>query len=146
VALDGSEFAERVLPFARTFATHFGSQVLLLSVPEVPETRLFGAMGQAVEALRARAETRVSQYLENITTTFAQQGLETHSLVTGSGPARTIVSVSEAESVDLIMLATHGMGSRDRLLVGSVADRVVHRARCPVFLVPIRERRPLSPE
>jgi nucleotide-binding universal stress UspA family protein len=145
VALDGSEFAERVLPFARTFATHFGSQVLLLSVPEVPETWLFGAMGQAVEALRAETETRVSQYLENITTSFAQQGLETHSLVTGSGPARTIVSVSESESIDLIMLATHGLGSRDRLLVGSVADRVVHNARCPVFLVPIRERRPLSP-
>jgi nucleotide-binding universal stress UspA family protein len=146
VALDGSEFAERVLPFARSFANHFGSQVLLLSVPEVPETRLYGAMGQAVEGLRAETETRIYQYLESITTTFAQQGLESQSIVTGSGPARTIVSVSEYESIDLIMLATHGLGGRDRLLVGSIADRVVHNARCPVFLVPIGERRPLSPE
>ncbi len=53
----------------------------------------------------------------------------------------TIVQVAEEEDVDIIMLATHGRGGFDRLFVGSVADRVVQFATCPVFLVPIRERR-----
>jgi nucleotide-binding universal stress UspA family protein len=62
-------------------------------------------------------------------------------MVTGSGPARTIVAVSESEAVDLIMLATHGRGGLDRLFMGSVADRVVQQTRRPVFLVPVQERR-----
>jgi len=49
--------------------------------------------------------------------------------------------VAEEEGVDVVMLATHGLGGFDRLFVGSVADRVVQKTRCPVFLVPIRERR-----
>jgi nucleotide-binding universal stress UspA family protein len=146
VTLDGSEFAERVLPYARAFASQFDSQVLLLSVPEVPETWMYGAMGEVVEGLRAETEARTCQYLEPIAATFYQEGLEAQPLITGSGPARTIVSVSESESVDMIMLATHGLGGKDRLFVGSVADRVVQNTRRPVFLVPIQERRPLSPE
>jgi len=146
VALDGSEFAERVLPYARTLAAHFDSQILLLSVPEVPEIWMYGAMGDAVEGLRVETETRMGQYLESITSKLGQEGLKARALVTGSGPARTIVSVSESEAVDLIMLATHGLGSMDQLFVGNVADRVVQNTCYPVLLVPIHERRPFSTE
>ena len=62
----------------------------------------------------------------------------------GSRPAKTIVSVAKEEKVDVIMLATHGRGEIERLFLGSIADRVVHQAPCPVFLVPISERRALQ--
>jgi hypothetical protein len=44
------------------------------------------------------------------------------------------------------MLTTHGLGTIDRLFVGSVADRVVKHARLPVFLVPIHEQRIVEEE
>jgi nucleotide-binding universal stress UspA family protein len=103
-------------------------------------------MGEAVEGLREETESRMCRYLEGIATAFCQEGLEAKSLVTGSGPARTVVSIAESEAVDLILLATHGRGGMDRLFLGSVADRVVQNTCCPVFLVPIQERRPLSTE
>ena len=60
-------------------------------------------------------------------------------MVTGNGPARTIVSVSQEQMVDLIMLATRGRGGFDRLMLGSVADRVVEAMPCPLFIVPTIE-------
>ena len=67
-------------------------------------------------------------------------GLRTRTLVAGSRPATAILDVAEQEQVDLIMLATHGRGGLDRLVVGSVADRVLHHSPCPAFLLPVRER------
>ena len=59
-------------------------------------------------------------------------------VVTGSLPARTIVSVAEQEDADLIMLTSRGRGQLERLL-GSVARRVVESTDKPVFIMPIPE-------
>lgn len=140
VALDGSDFAERVLPYAMELASSFESEILLLSVPEVPAAQMYGALADVVEKLRVQAETKTRQYLDGVAAALREDGLSAHTLITGSGPARTIVAISESEATDLIMLATHGRGGLDRLLMGSVAERIVQHAQRPVFLVPVRER------
>jgi nucleotide-binding universal stress UspA family protein len=96
-------------------------------------------MGEAVEKLRAETEGTMRQYLEGIATPLRQAGLHIEALVTGSGPARTIVAVAESEGADLIMLATHGRGGMERLFMGSVVDRVLQNTRRSVFLMPIRD-------
>ncbi len=140
VALDGSEFAERVLPMVRASAM-YGSVVLLLRVPEVPRPQRFGTMTEEIERLRAEAEAEASQYLEGIAAALRQEGIETHVLVAGSRPAEKIIQVAEVEDVDVIMLSTHGQGEMQGLLMGSVADRVVQQTHRPVLLAPIQERR-----
>jgi nucleotide-binding universal stress UspA family protein len=126
VALDGSEFSERILPYVRTIALLFNSEVILLSVAE----------GSTSDAYRAT----MGQYLENLAAELRGSGLEVQARVIAGGPARTIVAVAETEHADLIMLATHGRGGLDRLMLGSVADRVMHHMPCPVFLLPIRDQ------
>jgi nucleotide-binding universal stress UspA family protein len=140
VALDGSSFAERVLPMVRA-STMYGSVVLLLRVPETPDPARFGTMVEEIEQLRAEAEAEASQYLEGIAEALRAEGIETDVLVTGSRPAETIIRVAKEKDVDVIMLSTHGQGGLEGLLVGSVPDRVVQRTNCPVLLVPIHERR-----
>jgi nucleotide-binding universal stress UspA family protein len=140
VALDGSEFAERVLPMVRA-STRYGSVVLLLRVPEAPEPERFGTMVEEIERLRAEAEAEAAAYLDSIAKALRAEGIETRPLVTGSRPVETIIRVAEEEDVDVIMLSTHGQGGLEGLLVGSVADRVVQQTHCPVLLVPIPERR-----
>jgi nucleotide-binding universal stress UspA family protein len=68
---------------------------------------------------------------------FDDLKLKTETVVIGSDPGHTILEVAESENVDLIMLATHGRGDRERFMIGSVADTVLNNANCPVFLVPI---------
>jgi nucleotide-binding universal stress UspA family protein len=118
VTLDGSESAEMVLPYVRTMARIFDSDVLLLTVPEAESEapRLKHYLNSVVQALRAR-------------------GFKARAMVTGSGAARTILAVSQEERADLIMIATRGRGgSSDQTTVGSVTERVVQSTVCPVFL------------
>ncbi len=120
VTLDGSETAENVLRYTRFLARIFQSEILLLSVPE------------------AEAEHhRLEEYLETVATALRETGYNARASVTGSGAVRTILELCAAESADLIMMTTHGRGVLSReASIGSVADRVIDAANCPVFLVP----------
>jgi len=57
-----------------------------------------------------------------------------HKLLVGD-PASAIVEAAEEENVDLIVLGTHGRTGLTRLLMGSVAENVVRKAKCPVLTV-----------
>ncbi len=120
VSLDGSEAAEKILPYARALADAFGSEIVLLSVPESDAE-----------------QPKIQHYLETVGNALSERGYNARALVTGSGAVRTILEVSQSEAADLIMMATHGRGNVERrAAVGSVADRVVDAANCPVFLAP----------
>jgi nucleotide-binding universal stress UspA family protein len=125
VALDGSEASERVLPYVRTFAEQFDSKIVLVSVPEGSESEEY--------------MEKIQQYLNDIAETMNEEGLHVKTLVAGSGPARTIVALSEEERVDLIMMASHGRGgiSREGIHLGSVTDMVVQKTPCPMFILPL---------
>jgi nucleotide-binding universal stress UspA family protein len=125
--LDGSATAERAIPFARALADRFQAEVLLLSVPEGSESEHFS------ETIRA--------YLEAVARQLAQAGIHTRTLIADSGPSRSITALADSEAVDLIIMASHGRGGTerlDRVPLGSVAERVVEDAPCPVFLIPVR--------
>ncbi len=133
VALDGSEESERVLPYIRAFTNHFESKVQLVSVPEGSESEGY-------------SET-IKNYLDSIALTLQQEGIEVSTLVEGSGPARTILSMSENEKIDLIMMSSHGRGGvqrSEKIVIGSVAEKVVEKTLCPVFLLPLHREDMIS--
>jgi nucleotide-binding universal stress UspA family protein len=113
----------------------------LLSIPEIPEAQAFGAVVEEIQALRQESEKKSQLYLKGVAAALKEDGINARVVVTGSRPAETIISVMEAENVDLLMMSTHGRGGLDRLLVGSVAERLVQNTSRPVFLLPIHERR-----
>jgi nucleotide-binding universal stress UspA family protein len=80
--------------------------------------------------------------MEDITAVLRDEGFDAQAMVTGSGPARTILAVSKDEDIDLIMMASHGRGGVERteyVMLGSVADHVLQETHCPVFLVPLKQ-------
>jgi nucleotide-binding universal stress UspA family protein len=100
--------------------------------------------GEAVDA-RVAGKLLHRRYLDNVAAALQRRGLRVRVMVTGSGPAQTLAAVSESEEADLIMMATRGRGAAaSQFAVGSVAERVVQIARCPVFLVPVRSARRLQ--
>ncbi|HLF89837.1 MAG TPA: universal stress protein [Anaerolineales bacterium] len=137
VALDGSILSEQVLPYARALAKILDCELVLLSVPAVPEAKNYWAAGDVVEKLRAEAEHKMKKFLSAIARSLEAEGVKVRTLVTGSLPARTIVSVGEEEHVDMIMMTSRGRGGMDLLLSGSVAMKVVGNSPKPVFMVPI---------
>lgn len=137
VTLDGSETAERVMPYAMALADAFQGQVLLLTVPEVPEAGQYGAAVSWVETKRTEAEIEAWKYLDSIVAAVHDECPSVRTIVAGSRPAGAIVDVSESEQVDVIMMASHGRGGLDRLWTGSVTERVVYQTQLPVFLLPV---------
>lgn len=145
VTLDGSERAERVMQFAMGLSDAFRSEILLLSVPEVPDPREFGAGVDWVERQRREAEHQSWVYLAGVMAAVKDHCPSVHTVVTGSRPASTIVDVSESSNVDMIVMATRAQSGLDRLWMGSVAERVVQYTDLPVFLLPIHEVPELEP-
>ncbi|MEN8097852.1 MAG: universal stress protein, partial [Chloroflexota bacterium] len=139
VSLDQSEFAERVLPYARALAAAFSAEVLLLSVPEVPEADKFGVAPDEVSSLRNEAEENLWRYLTDVAAFIRSDEVKVRTLVQGTYPTRTIVDTGKQEKADIIMLSTHGRGGLNRLIMGSAAERVMEQTEMPVFLLPVRD-------
>jgi len=141
VALDGSIYSERTLPYARLFAKAFKSELLLMNVPAVPEVKDYRAASEIVEKIRRRAESNIQKFLNAVARSLRKDRIKVRALVKGSSPVRTILEVSEKEKVDMIMLTSRGRGSLDLLLMGSVAEEVVNNTNLPVLMMPVRDRK-----
>ncbi len=140
VSLDGSETAERVLPYARALAAAFKAEILLLSVPEVPPAEEFGAAPDRVIKMRDEAEAKLWRYLNDVAAFIRNDCFSVRTMVSGSSPVRTIVELGKTESADLIIMSTRGRGGLERLLMGSAAERVVEQTHLPVLMVPVRDK------
>jgi nucleotide-binding universal stress UspA family protein len=124
VTLDGSVIAEQVLPYVHEIANHFKSEVTLLSVPEGSESDEYS--------------TKLKHYIGLIAKEFINKGIKTNTLITGSGPARTILNTAEENKIDLIMMVSHGRGGvvrQNDVKLGSFSDIVLQETPCPGFLV-----------
>jgi nucleotide-binding universal stress UspA family protein len=137
VALDGSIYSEQTLPYARAFAKAFGCELILLSVPAVPESENYKAPASMIQTVRTKAEINMKKFNEAVARSLRADDIEVRSLVTGSMPARTIGEVEEKEDIDLVMITSKGRGGLDLFFMGSVAQLVVQRSKNPVFIMPI---------
>ncbi|HEY0601702.1 MAG TPA: universal stress protein [Herpetosiphonaceae bacterium] len=121
IPLDGSELAERILEPACRLGDLLDVDYWLLSVVEPSEA------GEQERAAHA--------YLDKMARELREQGHTIHTEVAVGQPARTILDVAQQHEIGLVALATHGRGGLSRLLLGSVADKVVRGAETPVLLV-----------
>jgi nucleotide-binding universal stress UspA family protein len=138
VALDGSTFSEQTLPYARSFAKQFDCELMLLSVPAVPESEKYRAPASVIAAIRSKKVTSMRKFLESVAESLRKDDIAVKTIVTGSYPARTITEIGKREGVDLIMITSQGRGGLNLLFTGSVAQQVVQLSDTPVFIVPIQ--------
>jgi nucleotide-binding universal stress UspA family protein len=138
VATDFSEPSEAALAYGRELARSFGAQLTVLHVAENVAARAYGADGivfvepELQHEVDAAARKRVDALLSN----EDRDVLRAEALViTSNVTAGTIVEYAKSTSVDLIVMGTHGRGAVAHLLMGSVAERVVRTAPCPVLTV-----------
>lgn len=136
VPLDGSLQAETALPLAQELAHVFGNRLLLIRTGEQPY--LAGGvigydmlMDQAVKWSLDEA----GSYLKRKAIELASTGLEVKTETAVGGAAPFIRQVAEERQVGLIVIASHGRGWLGRLVLGSVAERVLRDGDMPVLLI-----------
>jgi len=134
VPVDFSEHRFRVMAHAREIAPVYGMDLTLLHVVEVtglPDA--YGVYGSPPDpgVLSDRAEKVLDVEAESLRT----KGIEVTLDVRGGHPAAEILDVAEECGAAFITIATHGRTGLERMLMGSVAEKVLRQAPCPVFAV-----------
>jgi nucleotide-binding universal stress UspA family protein len=137
VPLDGSALSEKVLPIARQLADSFGSDIdLVYIIPtpadEIPEELTGQAIRDGEGYLKEMAESLSADVDKNRIGYSVQVG----------HPASKIIEQSETKEETLILMSTHGYTGLQRLLLGSVAGKVVQAAATPVLLIPAATKSP----
>ncbi|CAN5117258.1 universal stress protein [soil metagenome] len=133
VPLDMSETSETALPVAKAFAADSGASVLLVSVVDV-STEFAAWMRDSTDTEDFEKEqARTQEYLDGLASQF--DGANVQTLVRAGRPEVEILSVLDETPDPLVVMSSHGRSGFNRLLVGSVAGRVVGGAPCPVVVV-----------
>jgi nucleotide-binding universal stress UspA family protein len=137
-ALDGSETAERALAGAVRLGITADATVTLLHVmqPAVPAaTPYLPHTIQLTQDEMAAREAHHRGYLESVAGSAALAGREVQTrLMVDYEPAAAVLDVAEADDADLIVVGTHGRGGLRRMLLGSVADKVIRGTQRAVLV------------
>ena len=136
VPTDFSPASDGALEYARDLARHFGASIDLVHVFDDPFTSgAFVGDGTVMLPVDLR-ETLENSAREQLTARHESHAgsLSGSSMVLLLGPpAKCIVERAKEDKADLIVMGTHGRSGLGHLLIGSVAERVVRTAGCPVL-------------
>lgn len=139
VPLDGSELAEGSLDPALAIVRRPGGEVVLLSVPVFRPIMVPGTAGYGLvlpeQAFDLKSRDEIGIYLEEIK--LARQGPDFSITIEISegDVAGNIVDLALEKAVDLIVMTTHGYSGFTRWMLGSITERVLRHAPCPVLVV-----------
>ena len=143
VATDFGEASEAALRYGRELAKRFDATLHVLTVAENVAIATLGAETFAAIApeLQHQIEATARQALDEAIIDSDNSGPVTRPIVvTSSSPATAIVDYARDHDINLVVMGTNGRGVVEHFLMGSVAERVVRLAPCPVLTVRARER------
>lgn len=136
VAVDGSEGSRKAITFAQSLAIGTGAHLTLLTVVEPPtiipivpfEGFVYSSYDPSPENLAA-SQRALTELVANLAKDQVSGRIEVGSA------AETISRIAKEEAVDLLVVGARGLSVGERLLLGSVSDRLVHLCECPVVVV-----------
>jgi nucleotide-binding universal stress UspA family protein len=138
---DFSEDSARALEYAEEIARKFGAEIVMIHVDQplapviiAPEFGTGFDMG-AVSRLAEEQRLLAQRELDTIASRLREAGLKSRGLLKVGAPFLEILTAAHSENADLIVMGTHGRTGLAHVLMGSVAERVVNRANCPVLTV-----------
>ena len=147
VATDFSEPSGVALAYGRDLARNYNARLHVMHVVEDVMLRYSSEVGIALPALQEDLVKAARKELESrITKEDREQLKAVPVLDTGANVASAICDYAKNNAIDLIVTGTHGRGVVQHFLMGSVAERVVRSAPCPVLTVHAHERDFIVPD
>lgn len=134
--IDFSDTSRAAMEVAADLARRFGAELVLLHAYPVPGYTFPDGSVVASARMMQELADQVARHLGEWRKSAEALGAARVSTATSVGePAAEIVSHAAAKGVDLLVLGTHGRTGLEHALMGSVAERVVRHAQCPVLTV-----------
>lgn len=138
VPLDGSSFAERSIPLAVELSTQTGATLTMLRVVQdldAQNKQIIFKSEEAAEEAVTQWKLLATRYLDELAKGIKAEGVKVSSMVLSGDPENLIGTIAETLPADLIVMSTHGRSGVSRWVYGSVANKVLRTATCPVLLV-----------
>jgi len=134
--VDFSEFSIYAYEYAESLAWHYKARLLLQHVLySLKPIEFWNIYSDAYEEICRKRRADIEQQLEEFAKRHARTEIWPQCFVQDGSATDLILSLAEAQAVNLIVMGTHGLRGIDRLMLGSVTERVLRRAQCPVFAV-----------
>ncbi len=132
IATDGSDHARKALEYASDIAAKYEATVYLIHVvsplPSMPEVDV-----QKIQDIQQKIAKEIIEEAER---EIKKKGVESYqSTILQGQPAQEIIEFARKNSVDMIVMGSHGAGSVETLLLGSVSHKVSHLADCTCVTV-----------
>jgi nucleotide-binding universal stress UspA family protein len=137
VGVDGSDTSRRAAEIGAEIARSRGAKLVLVTVVRPPEGWWgIGGAPPTPEALSAALVEGQQQVLKEAEEQLSLEGVDYETAEELGDPTSRLIAVAEEREAGLIVIGKRGAGLAERVMLGSVADRLCHHSPVPVMVVP----------
>ncbi|GAB4307188.1 MAG: universal stress protein [Phototrophicales bacterium] len=137
VPLDESSFAEQAIPFAQRLLAPEGKLIIMTVVEE--NNNLFSRYKfKNTDSIKQEMIDHATEYLKQLGAMLRKDGRQIEAEIRVGAPSVGIIEAARDYDVDAIVMSTRGQSDFNRLLIGSVTQKVLSEALCPVVVVPAK--------
>jgi nucleotide-binding universal stress UspA family protein len=129
VATDGSKHCRSAVERAIDFSRSYGGEIRAVSIVDVP-AEFYAEAPQVVEDMVQKSQG----YVEEVKTQAEASGVKAEGFVKEGEPYQAIIDIAKEKDVNIIVMGSHGRTGLKRLLMGSVVEKVIGYAPCPVLI------------
>lgn len=144
IAIEDSQYAERAADYGFELAERLGAEVALLHVDEMPTATpyiadpLLNEPPVLMPELINIQESSSKKLLDKIADTHLNQA-QIYTFHKIGNTRDEIINTADEWNADMIILGTHGRTGFDHFISGSVAEKVIRKAKCPVLIIPNKD-------
>ncbi|MDX2139331.1 MAG: universal stress protein [Chloroflexota bacterium] len=144
IPLDGSAISEEALLEARRMLDK-GARITLVTAVDVPELPvgsfdMYGSLVTSDTESQRQMEEWAKRYLAHTAESLTMEGYVVKTFSEVGEPSKIIATIAAHENADCIVMTTHGRSGVSRWLFGSITNKVLSIAACPVLVVPSKEK------
>ena len=134
IPTDGSDYSMRAAEYGISIAKMLDAQIMVVYV--IDEVVL-DQLSKVTERENVERELKQDgqRYINYVLGLAEKEGVKDSSLLTKGRPFEQIVHLAKELNIDLIVMGTYGLKGAEKILIGSVAERVIEYSPCPVLVV-----------
>ncbi|MEE9165880.1 MAG: universal stress protein [Candidatus Neomarinimicrobiota bacterium] len=135
VTTDFSDYSKYAFTHAVAIAEKFKAELVVIHVIQPTITPADYAWVAPPTTLQSEHEKNCRESLEKLVSEVIPEGIKVDTLLAHGAPLREIIDTVRKKKIDLIVMATHGLGGLSHVLFGSTSEKVVRKSPCPVLTV-----------
>ncbi len=134
IPADGSDYSLRAAEYGISIAKMLGAQIMVVYVMDEIVLNQISKVTDR-EDVERELKKDGQRYINYILGVAEKEGVKAASILAKGRPFEQIVHIAKGLNMDLIVMGTYGLRGAERILIGSVAERVIEYAPCPVIVI-----------